>query len=41
MMIKLKSVFAMIGQLAYYIGRDWRKLPMRNVTGIHRKQDMW
>jgi len=28
MIAKLKYIFEMIGQLNYYLGRDWRKLPM-------------
>jgi len=39
MMIKLKSVFAMIGQLAYYLRYDWRKLPIKE-RGVWRVK-MW
>ena len=45
MMIKLNFVFEfiweMVGHITYLLGRDWRKLPMRNETGIHKRQDMW
>lgn len=40
-MIKLKVVFEMIGQLNYYLGRSWRKIPIKYGTGIHKRQDMW
>ena len=40
-MIKLKSILTTIGHLTYLLGRSWRKLPMRNGTGIHKRQDMW
>jgi hypothetical protein len=38
-MIKLKYLFEMIGQLNYYIGRDWRKLPIKE-RGVWRVR-MW
>ena len=44
-MIKLNFVFEfiweMVGHLTYLIGRDWRKIPMSNRTGIHRNDKLW
>ena len=40
-MIKLKVIIAMLGQITYYLGRSWRKIPMRNETGIHRITNVW
>ena len=41
MIAKIKYLFEMIGQLNYYIGRSWRKIPMRNETGIHKNDKLW
>jgi hypothetical protein len=40
-MIKLKVIISILGQITYLIGKSWRKIPMRNETGIHKRQDMW
>ena len=40
-MIKLNHIFEMVGQITYYLGRSWRKIPITMRRGIHRKQDLW
>lgn len=41
MKIKLKYLFEMIGHITYYLGYDWRKLPMSMRRGIHKNDNLW
>ena len=41
MISKLKYLFEMVGQITYYLGRSWRKIPIKYGSGTHRKADMW